>query len=171
MDLLNKFSKKKLVRGLPKIKLIGLEAYKSIGDAAFIEFEKLIKLIDITRKRNIHEFSAPRTAQQNGVVERKNRVLIRPILDKTPYELLKKKRPKISYLKIFCSKCFVLKIIGNDGKFDAKFYEAIFLGYSMNSKTYRVYNLSKHIVEESIDVTFQEPNNDLPRDEEDDGGE
>jgi len=49
--------------------------------------------------------------------------------------------------------------------------KAIFLGYSMNSKTYRVYNLSKHIVEESIDVTFQEPNNDLPRDEEDDAGE
>ncbi|KAL8104043.1 hypothetical protein AgCh_028321 [Apium graveolens] len=37
-----------------------------------------------------------------------------------------------------------------------------------NSKTYRVYNLYKHIVEESINVTFQEPNNDLPRDEEDD---
>ncbi|KAL8088588.1 hypothetical protein AgCh_038388 [Apium graveolens] len=34
----------------------------------------------------------------------------------------------------------------------------------------RVYNLSKHIIEESIDVTFQEPNNDLPRDEEDDAG-
>ncbi|KAL8104030.1 hypothetical protein AgCh_028308 [Apium graveolens] len=234
MDLLNKFSKKKLVRGLPKIKyvktevcsasqlgkkirsthkvkkivstskplellhldLFGLEAYKSIGDAAFIEFEKLIKLIDnklntklvgirsdrggefqkdfisYCEERGIsHEFSAPRTAQQNGVVERKNRVLIRPILDKTPYELLKKKRPKISYFKIFGSKCFVLKTISNNGKFDAKFYEAIFLGYSINSKTYRVYNLSNHIVEKSIDVTFQEPNNDLPRDEEDDGGE
>ena len=291
MDLLNKLSKKKLVRGLPKIKyvktevcsacqlgkqirsthkakkmvstskplellhldLFGPEAYKSIGgkqygfvivddysrftwvlflrtkDAAFNEFEKLIKLLEnklntklvgirsdrggefqkdfvtYCEERGIsHEFSAPRTPQQNGVVERKNRslqetartllqesklprsfwaeavntacyvlnrVLIRPILDKTPYELLKKKRPNISYFRIFGSKCFVLKTIGNDGKFDAKSYEAIFLGYSMNSKTYRVYNLSKHIVEESIDVTFQEPNNDLPRDEEDDAGE
>ena len=62
-------------------------------------------------------------------------------------------------------------MLGNDGKFDAKSYEAIFLGYSMTSKAYRVYNLSKHIVEESIDVTFQEPNNDLSRDEEDDAGE
>ncbi|KAL8115758.1 hypothetical protein AgCh_022311 [Apium graveolens] len=219
MDLLNKLSKKKLVRGLPKIKT---------KDAAFNEFEKLIKLLEnklntklvgirsdrggefqkdfvtYCEERGIsHEFSAPRTPQQNGVVERKNRslqetartllqesklprsfwaeavntacyvlnrVLIRPILDKTPYELLKKKRPNISYFRIFGSKCFVLKTIGNDGKFDAKSYEAIFLGYSMNSKTYRVYNLSKHIVEESIDVTFQEPNNDLPRDEEDDAG-
>ncbi|KAL8107872.1 hypothetical protein AgCh_024325 [Apium graveolens] len=290
MDLLNKLSKKKLVRGLPKIKyvktevcsacqlgkqirsthkakkmvstskplellhldLFGPEAYKSIGgkqygfviiddysrftwvlflrtkDTAFNEFEKLIKLLEnklntklvgirsdrggefqkdfvtYCEERGIsHEFSAPRTPQQNGVVERKNRslqetsrtllqesklprifwaeavntacyvlnrVLIRRILDKTPYELLKKKKPNISYFRIFGSKCFVLKTIGNDGKFDAKSYEAIFLGYSMNSKTYRVYNLSKHIVEEFIDVTFQEPNNDLSRDEEDDAG-
>ena len=81
--------------------------------------------------------------------------------------MLKKKKPDISYFKIFGSKCFVLKTIGNDGKFDAKSYEAIFLGYSLTSRAYRVYNLDKHIVEESINVTFQESNNDLPRDEED----
>ena len=77
----------------------------------------------------IHEFSAPRTPQQNGVVERKNRSLqemartmmhetklakyfwaeavntacyiqnriyIRPILNKTTYELFKGRKPNIS---------------------------------------------------------------------------
>ena len=69
------------------------------------------------------------------------------------------------------SKCFVLKKIDRDGKLDAKPYEAIFLGYSLTSRAYRVFNLKKRIVEESIDVIFHEPNNDLPRDEDDDAGD
>jgi len=111
-----------------------------------------------------HNFSAPRTPQQNGVVERKNRsleelartmlnenslpkyfwadvvntacyvlnrVLIRPILKKTPYELFKGRRLVLSHLKLFGCKCFIL----NNGKeslckFDAKAYEGIFLGYT-----------------------------------------
>ena len=100
-----------------------------------------------------------------------NRVVIRPILEKTPYELLRNKRPNISYFKVFGSKCFVLKKIDKDGKFDAKSYEAIFLGYSLTSRAYKVFNLKKRIVEESIDVIFHEPNNDLPRDEDDDAGD
>ena len=92
-----------------------------------------------------HNFSSPRTPQQNGVVERKNRtleemsrtmlseaklpkyfwaeavntscyilnrVLIRPILEKTPYELWKGKKPNISYFHAFGCKCFIL----NNGK-------------------------------------------------------
>ncbi|KAL8104037.1 hypothetical protein AgCh_028315 [Apium graveolens] len=178
LDLLNNLSKKNLVRGLPKIKYVKTELLDNKLNTKLVgirsdrggEFQK--DFISYCDERGIsHELSARRTPPQNGVIQRKNRVLIRPILDKTPYELLKKKRPNISYFKFFGSKCFVLKTIGNDGKFDAKFYETVFLGYSMNSKTYRVYNLSKHIVQESIDVTFQEGNNDLPRDEEDDAGE
>ena len=100
-----------------------------------------------------HNFSVPRTPQQNGVVERKNRtleemartmlcegnlpkyfwaeaintacyilnrVLIRPILKKTPYELWKGRKPNINYFHVFGCKCFVLNN-GKDrlGKFDA----------------------------------------------------
>ena len=123
-----------------------------------------------------HNFSAPRTPQQNGVVERKNRsleegartllnetnlpkyfwadavntvcytlnrLLLRPILKKTPYELYKGRKPSISHLRVFGCKCFVLNN-GKEslGKFDAKADEAIFLGYSMNSKAYRVFNVT-----------------------------
>jgi len=98
-----------------------------------------------------HNFSTPRTPQQNGVVERKNRsleemartmlnenglpkyfwayavstacyvlnrVLIRPILKKTPYELFRGRKPNLSHLKVFGCKCFILNS-GNDnlGKF------------------------------------------------------
>ena len=81
-----------------------------------------------------HNFSAPRTPQQNGVAERKNRtlqemgrtmlgeyelpeyfwaeaintachitnrVLIRKILNKTPYELMFQRKPKIKYFRVF----------------------------------------------------------------------
>ena len=42
----------------------------------------------------------------------------------------------------------------NLGKFDAKSDEAIFLGYSTNSKAYRVFDKRTLTVEESIHITF-----------------
>ena len=135
-----------------------------------------------------HNFSAPRTPQQNGVVERKNRileelgrtminehhllkyfwadainttcyvlnrVLIRPTLNKTPYEILKGRKPNISHLHVFGCKCFVLNNgKENLGKFDSKADKGIFLGYSQSSKAYRVFNKRLHIVEESVHVSF-----------------
>ena len=85
-----------------------------------------------------------------------NRVLIRLSLDKTPYELWKNKKPNISYFKVFGSKCFILNIKDNLGKFDAKSNVGIFLGYSSSSKAYRVFNKKIMVVEESIHVVFDE---------------
>jgi len=86
-----------------------------------------------------------------------NRRIIRPILDKTPYELLKGRKPNLSHLRVFGRKCFVLNN-GKDklGKFDAKADDSIFLGYSSNSKTYRIFNKRTLTVEESIHVAFHE---------------
>ena len=137
-----------------------------------------------------HNFSAPRTPQQNGVVERKNRcleemartmlndsplpksfwadaintacyvmnrALIRPILKKTPYELYFGRKPNISHLHVFGCKCFVHNN-GKDhlGKFDAKSDEGIFIGYSLTSKAFRVFNKRTLQVEESVHVVFDE---------------
>ena len=138
----------------------------------------------------MHNFSAPRTPQQNGVVERKNRsleelartmlneyevpkyfwvdvvsttsyvlnrMLIRPILKITPYELLKGKKPNVAHLKIFGCKCLVLNNgKENLGKFDSKPGEAIFVGYSLTSKAYRVFNRRTLNIEESMHVVFDE---------------
>ena len=41
---------------------------------------------------------------------------------------------------------------------DAKSDEAIFMGYTLNSKAYRVFNKTSLIVEESIHVVFDETN-------------
>jgi len=55
-----------------------------------------------------------------------NRVLIRPILKKTPYELFKGRKPNISHLKVFGCKYFILNNEKNNlGKFDPKVDEGI----------------------------------------------
>ena len=86
-----------------------------------------------------------------------NRVIIILILDKTPYELLKGQKLNLSHLRVFGCKCFVLNN-GKDklGKFDTKADDGIFLGYSSNSKAYRVFNKQTLKVKEFIHVAFDE---------------
>ncbi|GKB58917.1 retrovirus-related pol polyprotein from transposon TNT 1-94 [Tanacetum coccineum] len=92
-----------------------------------------------------HNFSAPRTPQSNGVVERK-----------TPYELFKGKKPSLEHFKVFDSKCFILNTKDYLTKFDPKSTEGVFLGYSPNSKAYIVLNKETMKVEESLNVKFDE---------------
>ena len=69
-----------------------------------------------------------------------NKILIRPILSKTPYELYKGRKPNISHLRSFGCKCFILNNGKHPiGKMDAKSDEAIFMGYALNSKAYKVF--------------------------------
>ena len=86
-----------------------------------------------------------------------NCVSTRPIIKKTPYEIWNERKPNIYYFHVFRCKCFVLNNEkDNLGNFDAKSDEGIFLGYSTNSKAYRVFNNRTLTVEESIHVTFNE---------------
>ncbi|GJX24481.1 retrovirus-related pol polyprotein from transposon TNT 1-94 [Tanacetum coccineum] len=85
-----------------------------------------------------------------------NRVSIRRILGKTPYELLRGRKPNLNYFRVFGSKCFVLNTKDYLTKFDPKSYEGVFLGYSQNSKAYIILNKQTMKVEESLNVTFDE---------------
>ena len=86
-----------------------------------------------------------------------NRVLIRSILKKTPYELFNGRKPHISHLKVVGCSCFVLNNgKENLGKFDEKEDNGIFIGYSSNSHAYKVYNKRLMIVEEFVHVVFDE---------------
>ena len=64
----------------------------------------------------------------------------------------------MSYFKVFGSKYFVLNTKDNLEKFDAKSYEAIFVGYLNTSNAYRVFNRSTLTIKESIHVKFEESN-------------
>ena len=63
-----------------------------------------------------------------------NRVLLRPILNKTPFELWSCKLPRISYFKVFDCKCFILNTKDNLDKFDPKSNEGIFLDIPLEAK-------------------------------------
>ncbi|GJY01647.1 retrovirus-related pol polyprotein from transposon TNT 1-94 [Tanacetum coccineum] len=85
-----------------------------------------------------------------------NRILIRAILGKTPYELLRGRKPTLDYFKVFGSKCFILNTKDYLTKFDPKSYECVFLGYSQNSKAYVILNKHTRKIEDSLNVTFDE---------------
>ena len=60
----------------------------------------------------------------------------------------------MKYFRIFGSKCYILNDRENPGKFDAKSDEGIFLGYSTNSRAYRVYNKRTKTVMEPINMVI-----------------
>src|SRR3954471_22598295 len=69
-----------------------------------------------------------------------NRISIRPILNKTPYELWENRKPSISYFHPFGCVCYILNTKYHLNKFDSKAQKCFLLGYSERSKGYRVYN-------------------------------
>ena len=85
--------------------------------------------------------------------------MIRPILNKTPYELFKGQKPNIKHLRVFGRKCYVHNN-GKEslGKFDPRSDEAIFLRYSSYSKTYKLFNKRTLCVEASVHALFNETN-------------
>jgi len=85
--------------------------------------------------------------------------MIRPILNKTRYQLFKGRKPNIMHLRISGCKCYVHNN-GKDalGKFDPRSDEAIFLGYSLHSKAYKVFNKRTLCVKESVHVLFDDSN-------------
>nr|GFC19307.1 retrovirus-related Pol polyprotein from transposon TNT 1-94 [Tanacetum cinerariifolium] len=135
------------------------------------------------------EFSVPRTPQQNGIAERKNRTLIeaaRTLLadsllpipfwaevvntacyvqnrvlvtkphNKTPYELLHGRLPRISFMRPFGCHVTILNTLDHLGKFQEKVDEGFLVGYSVCSKAFRVFNSRTRIVQETLHVNFIE---------------
>ena len=71
----------------------------------------------------LHEYSLPLYFWAEAVNTScyiSNRVFKRPILNKTSYELWNNRKPKISYLRVFGCKCFILNTKDNLEKFDSK---------------------------------------------------
>ncbi|GJY89834.1 putative ribonuclease H-like domain-containing protein [Tanacetum coccineum] len=85
-----------------------------------------------------------------------NRVLVTKPYNKTPYELLTCKIPIISYIRPFGCYVTILNTIDHLGKFAGKSDEGFLVGYSLQSKAFRVYNLETKRVEENLHITFLE---------------
>nr|GEU84535.1 copia protein [Tanacetum cinerariifolium] len=105
------------------------------------------------------EFSVARTPQPNGVAERKNRILIeaaRTMLadSKLPTTFGLKRTPTLGFMRPFGCPVIILNTKDHLGKFDDKDDEGFFIGYSINSKSSRVFNSGTRIVEENLHIKF-----------------
>ncbi|GJT93340.1 putative zinc finger, CCHC-type containing protein [Tanacetum coccineum] len=136
-----------------------------------------------------HQTSTPRTPEQNGVVERRNRTLVeaartmlsasklpvffwaeaiatacytqnRSIIilthEKMAYHIINDRKPSIKHLHIFCCTCYLTRDGENLDKMKEKGDPCILVGYSTQSKGYRVYNKRTRLIVESIHLKFDE---------------
>ncbi|GJZ10980.1 putative ribonuclease H-like domain-containing protein [Tanacetum coccineum] len=85
-----------------------------------------------------------------------NRVLATKPHNKTPYELFLGRKSALGFMRLFECLVTILNTIDQLGKFDGKADEGFFVGYSINSKAFRVFNSRTRIVEENLHVQFSE---------------
>ncbi|GJT27958.1 putative ribonuclease H-like domain-containing protein [Tanacetum coccineum] len=85
-----------------------------------------------------------------------NRVLVTKPQMKTPYEILMGRSPNISFMRPFGCSLTILNTLDHLGKFDGKSEEGYLLGYSTNSKGFRVYNRVTRKVQDCLHVNFLE---------------
>nr|GEX69584.1 hypothetical protein [Tanacetum cinerariifolium] len=83
-----------------------------------------------------------------------NRVLVTKPHNKTPYELLLGRSPSIGFMRPFGCPVTILNTLNPLGKFDGKVDEGFLIGYSINSKAFRVFNSRTRIVQETLHINF-----------------
>nr|GEZ87532.1 hypothetical protein [Tanacetum cinerariifolium] len=85
-----------------------------------------------------------------------NRSIIHKRFDKTPYELINKRKPNIKFFQVFRCKCYLLNDYDDVGKLKEKGDIGVFVGYSKESDSFRIYNNQTHKIHESVNVNFDE---------------
>nr|GFA45696.1 ribonuclease H-like domain-containing protein [Tanacetum cinerariifolium] len=91
-----------------------------------------------------------------NLVDNKNKVLVVKPYFKTPYELFRGRTPALSFMRPFGCHVTILNTLNHLGMFIGKSDEGFFVGYSTNSKAFRVYNTRIRKVEENLLINFLE---------------
>nr|GEU34074.1 hypothetical protein [Tanacetum cinerariifolium] len=154
-----------------------------------INRKRYVLVVGDDYSRITQQFSAARTPQQNGVVQRKNqtlveaarimitfanlplfiwaegiattcftqnRLIIHKCFDKTPYELINKRKPNIKFFHVFGCRCYLFNDYDDVEKLKAKGDIGVFVGYSKDSATFKVYNKQTRKIHDSMNVNFDE---------------
>nr|GEU31082.1 putative ribonuclease H-like domain-containing protein [Tanacetum cinerariifolium] len=87
--------------------------------------------------------------RSDNEIEFKNRVI-------NQFYEMKGRKPALSFMKPFGCPVTILNIVDHLGKFNGNANEGFFIGYSTNSKAFRVFNSRTRIVEENMYVKFSE---------------
>nr|GEW92944.1 hypothetical protein [Tanacetum cinerariifolium] len=85
-----------------------------------------------------------------------NRSLVIHRHEKTPYHIINERKPSVKFFHIFGSVCYIVRDGENLDKMKEKGDECIFVGYSTQSRAYRVFNKRTRVIMESIHVNFDE---------------
>nr|GEV86818.1 uncharacterized mitochondrial protein AtMg00810-like [Tanacetum cinerariifolium] len=85
-----------------------------------------------------------------------NRVLVTKPHNKTPYELQHGRTPSIGFMRPFGCHMTIFNTLDPLGKFKGKVVDGFLVGYSINSKAFRVFNSITRIVQETLHVNFLE---------------
>nr|GEX39433.1 retrovirus-related Pol polyprotein from transposon TNT 1-94 [Tanacetum cinerariifolium] len=85
-----------------------------------------------------------------------NRSLVIPRHEKIPYHIINDWKPSVKFFYIFCSLCYIVKDGENLDKMKEKGDACIFVGYSTQSRAYRVFNKRTRVIVETIHVNFDE---------------
>nr|GEX18274.1 ribonuclease H-like domain-containing protein [Tanacetum cinerariifolium] len=140
-----------------KVKIIRCNNGKEFKNRVMSEFYE--------KKGIKKEFSIARTPHQNGVAERRNMTLIEAARtmvlvvkphNKISYELFKGRTPALSFMRPYGCHVTILNTLEHLGKYDGKYDDGFFVGYSLNSKAFRVYNIRTRKVKENLHIRFLE---------------
>nr|GEY25116.1 retrovirus-related Pol polyprotein from transposon TNT 1-94 [Tanacetum cinerariifolium] len=85
-----------------------------------------------------------------------NRSLVIPRHEKTPYHIINDQKPSVKFFYIFGSLCYIVSDGKNLDKMKEKGDACIFVGYSTQSRAYRVFNKRTRMIVETIHVNFDE---------------
>ncbi|GKA99407.1 retrovirus-related pol polyprotein from transposon TNT 1-94 [Tanacetum coccineum] len=82
--------------------------------------------------------------------------LVIPRHEKTPYHIINGRKPSAKFFHIFGSLCYIVTDGENLDMMKEKGDACIFVGYSIQSRAYRVYNKRTRVIVETIHVNFDE---------------
>ncbi|GJV92747.1 retrovirus-related pol polyprotein from transposon TNT 1-94 [Tanacetum coccineum] len=85
-----------------------------------------------------------------------NRSIIIPTHEKMAYHIINDRKPSIKHLHIFGCTCYLTKDGKNLDKMKEKGDPCILVGYSTQSKGYRIYNKRTRLIVKSIHLRFDE---------------
>nr|GFC01205.1 retrovirus-related Pol polyprotein from transposon TNT 1-94 [Tanacetum cinerariifolium] len=167
-DTINLLSKNDIVVGHPKLKFIKDHLYSS-----WIKHQTSVAQTPeqngVVERRNRTLVEAARTMLNAAKVPlffwaeviatacfTQNRSLVIPRHEKTPYHIINDQKPSVKFFHIFGSVCYIVRDEENHDKMKEKGDKCIFVGYSNQSRAYRVFNKRTRVIIESIHVNFDE---------------
>ncbi|GJT71433.1 retrovirus-related pol polyprotein from transposon TNT 1-94 [Tanacetum coccineum] len=175
-DTINLLSKYDIVIGLPKLKFVKDHLCSSceLGKAKQrIKHQTSVARTpeqnDVVERRNRTLVEAARTMLSAAKFPlyfwaeaiatacfTQNRSRVIPRHEKTPYHIINGRKPSVKFFYIFGSLCYIVRDGENLDEMKEKGDACLFVGYSTQSRVYRVYNKRTRVIVETIHVNFDE---------------